>query len=242
VREDIFMHDWRSVLDEVSASTARLESTLATFSDADQRASSKLPGWSRGHVTAHIARNADSLRRLLEWARTGVEQAQYPSLESRDEEIERGATGSAAALLEDVRTSAARLRDEALALPEASWDTPVRAFSGWPHPAWYTLYRRWRETELHHTDLGTGHVPSTAYTRWELTESFGSLARLGESPVSLVEVTDLDLSFKFHAEGPVLTGTGTAVLGWLTGRSDDFPDIPAPTWQLMPPATDWSTL
>ena len=241
MREDIFMHDWRSVLDEVSASTARLESTLAAFSDADQRASSRLPGWSRGHVTAHVARNADSLGRLLEWARTGVEHAQYPDLESRDEEIEAGATGSAVDLLEDVRTSAARLRDQALALPAASWDTPVRAMSGWPHPAWYTVYRRWRETELHHTDLGTGYVPSIAYTRWELAESFGALTRVGGSPVSLVEATDLDLSFKFDSEGPALTGPGTALLGWLTGRTDDFPDVPAPTWQMLP-ATDWSTL
>lgn len=235
------MYDWRSVLDEVSASTAQLESTLATFSDADQRAPSMLPGWSRGHVTAHVARNAESYWRLLEWARTGVEHLQYPSPESRDEEIEAGSTGSAAALLKDVQASATRLRDQASTLPEASWDAPVRAMSGWPHPAWYTLYRRWREVELHHADLGTGHVPSAAYTRWELIESFGALTRLGGSTVSLVEVTDLDLSFKFDTDGPALAGTGAAILGWLTGRADDFPDTPAPKWLLVP-ATDWSTL
>ncbi|MEO5877256.1 MAG: maleylpyruvate isomerase family mycothiol-dependent enzyme [Streptosporangiaceae bacterium] len=234
------MYDWRSVLDEVTASDSRLAATLARLTDAGQRAPSLLPGWSRGHVTAHIARNADSCWRLLEWARTGIEHAQYRDQEGREAEIEAGSGGSAKVLGEAVRAAAARLRDQALTLPAASWEAPVRALGGWPHPAWYTLYRRWREVEMHHVDLGTGYVPSPAYTRWELTESFGALARLGGSTVSLVEVTDLELTFGFRPGGPILTGPGTAVLGWLTGRTDDFAETTAPSWPL-PSTTDWST-
>ena len=34
---------------------------------------SRLPGWTRAHVVAHVARNAEALGRLARWAATGVE-------------------------------------------------------------------------------------------------------------------------------------------------------------------------
>ena len=72
------------------------------------RAPSLLPGWSRGHVITHLARNADGLGRLLDWGATGVPQAQYPSQDARDADIESGAGRPAAALLADAREAAAR--------------------------------------------------------------------------------------------------------------------------------------
>ena len=42
-------------------------------------------------MLTHLARNADGLRNLLIWARTGVVTPQYPSFEVRNEEIEAGA-------------------------------------------------------------------------------------------------------------------------------------------------------
>ena len=45
---------------------------------------SLLPGWSRGHVLTHLARNADGAVNLLTWARTGVETPQYVSQEQRE--------------------------------------------------------------------------------------------------------------------------------------------------------------
>jgi len=76
---------------EIAAATARLLDTTHTLSDADVWAPSGLPGWSRGHVLAHVAGNADSLVTLLTWAATGVEHPQYPSREARDAAIEAGA-------------------------------------------------------------------------------------------------------------------------------------------------------
>src|SRR4051794_12592040 len=86
----------RRPLAEVEASTARLLDTLSGLTDADQRAPSGLPGWTRGHVCAHVARNADSYSRLLDWARTGRRIAQSPSRAARAEEIESGAGAPAA--------------------------------------------------------------------------------------------------------------------------------------------------
>ncbi|MFI9324466.1 maleylpyruvate isomerase N-terminal domain-containing protein [Kitasatospora aureofaciens] len=54
------------------AATGLLLRTAARLCDAGVRAPSLLPGWSRGHVLTHLARNADGGRRLPSWARTGV--------------------------------------------------------------------------------------------------------------------------------------------------------------------------
>ncbi|MET0910545.1 MAG: maleylpyruvate isomerase N-terminal domain-containing protein, partial [Ilumatobacteraceae bacterium] len=44
---------------------------------ADAELPSLLPGWTRGHVLTHIARNADSFVRLLEAAGRGEVVTQY---------------------------------------------------------------------------------------------------------------------------------------------------------------------
>ena len=59
-------------LASVGAATDRLLATAATLTDGQMREPSRLPGWSRGHVLTHIARNADGLANLLRWARTGA--------------------------------------------------------------------------------------------------------------------------------------------------------------------------
>ncbi|GAB2852132.1 hypothetical protein GCM10022221_59390 [Actinocorallia aurea] len=120
------MHDWRAVLGEVTASQERLEQTLDALDDAALRAPSPLAGWTRGHVVHHLARNADSYSRLLEWAATGVVTPQYASAEARETEIADGADLSHAVLAADVRESAARFAALALALPETRWDARRR--------------------------------------------------------------------------------------------------------------------
>src|SRR3954447_4566989 len=46
---------------------------MEQLTDDDLRKPSRLPGWTRAHVVAHLARNADALINLCTWARTGVE-------------------------------------------------------------------------------------------------------------------------------------------------------------------------
>src|SRR5580693_2606187 len=86
----------------VTAATALLVETAAGLSDEQVRAASGLPGWTRGHLLAHIARNADSLRNLLIWARTGVETPQYATPDEREEGIAAGADRPAAEQAADV--------------------------------------------------------------------------------------------------------------------------------------------
>jgi maleylpyruvate isomerase len=77
------MNEVNDSLDQLAAATGRLLATVATLGDAQAREPSLLPGWTRGHVLSHIARNADGLGNLLRWARTGTEIPMYGSAEAQ---------------------------------------------------------------------------------------------------------------------------------------------------------------
>jgi maleylpyruvate isomerase len=73
------------------SATADLVGAIGGLLDADVRAPSPLPGWTRGHVLTHLARNAEGGTRLLEWARTSVPSYEYESVAARAAAIEQGA-------------------------------------------------------------------------------------------------------------------------------------------------------
>jgi maleylpyruvate isomerase len=60
------------------AAHRRMWASVSQMTDEDCRAPSLLPGWSRGHVLAHWARNADGQTRMLTAAIRGEVTAQYP--------------------------------------------------------------------------------------------------------------------------------------------------------------------
>src|SRR6266513_4287816 len=108
------------LMGEVEKATGRLLATTATL-DGDPTAPSLLPGWSRGHVLTHVARNADGLANLLTWAHTGVASPQYASREQREVEINAGANRSWDELIADMRDSADRFMRTAEALSHEAW-------------------------------------------------------------------------------------------------------------------------
>ena len=62
------------------------------MTDDSCRAPSPLPGWTRGHVLAHWARNADGQTRRVQAAMRGEVTAQYPGGDAqRQADIETGA-------------------------------------------------------------------------------------------------------------------------------------------------------
>ncbi|QHA02354.1 maleylpyruvate isomerase family mycothiol-dependent enzyme [Streptomyces broussonetiae] len=124
--DDHTSFDPATTLDQINAATEHLMETAARFTDADVRAPSLLPAWSRGHVLTHLARNADGGRNLLVWARTGQETPEYPSLAARDEQIEAGAGRSTAELVADLRSAAARFATEYRRMPPEAWNRVVR--------------------------------------------------------------------------------------------------------------------
>jgi maleylpyruvate isomerase len=204
----------------VAAATALLRTSAEQISDQQAREPSLLPGWSRGHLLTHLARNADSLRNLLTWARTGVTTPQYSSPHERSEGIERGAGRPAAELLADLGESAAALDAAAASLPAEAWAAQV----AW-HAAWYTLWRRLTEVEIHHVDLDLGYAPADwpqAFATYSL-EQYAELFDREDAPAAVLRTSDAPVVARIGPPGnqPATTVTGPVrdLLAWLTGRS-----------------------
>lgn len=222
------MNEISHSLDRIAAATDRLVATASTLSDAQVREPSSLPGWTRGHVLTHIARNADGLGNLLRWARTGSEIPMYPSAEARGADIEAGAGRPAADLAADVREASAAFAAEAAAVPDDAWTTQVRMLYGPPFAAPGVLDRRLSEVEIHHVDLAAGYSPDdwpADFVAGALPRVAGSFAGRDDAPRCLIWAAGTPDVFRTGPEdgGPprvTIQGEPADVLAWLTGRTD----------------------
>ena len=149
--------DQRRLDEEVAGARqaqGRLTVTLAVLDDDTARRRSRLPDWSVGHVLTHLARNADSQRRVLEAAGRLESVDRYPGgAGQRSAEIEEGASRPAAELVADVAASAAALDAAWSATSQEAWARPGTSL-GRPEPVADLPFKRWREVEVHHADLG----------------------------------------------------------------------------------------
>ena len=144
-------------LERVSEAESRLFANVRELDDATIRSPSLLPGWTVGHLLTHLARNADSHARRTLAAGNGVVVDQYPGgLAERAAEIEAGSGRRAAAILEDVAISSARMLEAWAGAPDRAWAAITRDASGLERPLAELPGRRWLEVEVHLVDLGTG--------------------------------------------------------------------------------------
>ncbi|MFF8936300.1 maleylpyruvate isomerase family mycothiol-dependent enzyme [Streptomyces paradoxus] len=206
-------HDLASVRD----ATERLLTAVGKLDNASVTQPSRLPGWTRGHVLAHLARNADALVNVLEG------RPMYISGEARDTDIERDAPRALDVQLADLRESAARFQEAGDA--PADWSRTVELRNGVTDSASRVPFRRWVEVELHHVDLGIGYELEDLPA--EFTErEIGFLADrfTGHPDVPATRVTDGTRAWSTGrqpgGQGPEVTVTGPAadLLGWLAGR------------------------
>jgi maleylpyruvate isomerase len=167
----------RQLSDQIDHATQRLLGTARVMATPDLRAPSLLPGWTRGHVLAHLARGADAMRNLLVGARAGEDRPAYLSAEARAADIEHGAGLEAKELVTDLADSAMALRTISKQLPDDAWQFPVLILDSQRFPAEQLLTRRLVEVELHHCDLGAGYGPAdwpAAFATMELDEPMRS--------------------------------------------------------------------
>ncbi|MFC9470190.1 maleylpyruvate isomerase family mycothiol-dependent enzyme [Streptomyces coelicoflavus] len=206
-------HDLASVRD----ATERLLTAVGKLDNASVTESSRLPGWSRGHVLAHLARNADALVNVLEG------RPMYVSGEARDADIERDAPRLLDAQLADVRESAARFQDVGAA--PADWSRTVELRNGVTDSASRVPFRRWAEVELHHVDLGVGYELEDLPAEFTERETDFLAARFtGHPDVPPTRLTDGTRVWSTGREAgaPEVTVTGPPadLLGWLAGRRE----------------------
>ncbi|MEW1869686.1 maleylpyruvate isomerase family mycothiol-dependent enzyme [Streptomyces caelestis] len=227
------MIDHADDLASVQAATERLLTAVAALDDAAVTQSSRLPGWTRGHVLAHLARNADALVNVLEG------RPMYVSGEARDADIERDAPRPLDAHLTDVRESAERFR--AAGAAPADWSRTVELRNGVTDRAELLPFRRWVEVELHHVDLGIGYeledLPAE-FTEREIDFLAARFAGHRDVPSTALATVDGGIRTTGGGAdgGPVaVEGTAADLLGWLAGRRDgaaltvkggDLPSLP----------------
>lgn len=145
---------------------------MSAAGDLDGAAPSRLPDWSVGHVLTHLARNADSITRVLDATARGETVDRYEGgTGGRDAAIDSGRDQSADALVDDVRRSIWRL--EQTWSNHAAWDGRSRESFDREIPVSDLPFMRWREVEVHRVDLGLGYEPDDwpeQYVRLELRE------------------------------------------------------------------------
>lgn len=154
-----------------SEAQARLMNRAESLTEHEVLSSSRLPGWTIGHVLTHLARNADAHARRLIGALNGQDVPKYASgEEQRRREIEDGAERSADEIIADLCSSMSRLEEVFDLSDAAGW--PNGHFLGGGHygasgcPA-----HRLREVEMHHVDLGLSYTPldwPDEYVDWDL--------------------------------------------------------------------------
>ncbi|MFJ5226051.1 maleylpyruvate isomerase family mycothiol-dependent enzyme [Streptomyces sp. NPDC088400] len=211
------VHDLASVRE----ATDRLLGAAALLDNAAVAAPSRLPGWSRGHVLAHIARNADALVNVLEG------RPMYPDAATRDADIERDAPRGLDVHLADVRNTADRFQHSA-AVP-ADWNRVVTMRNGVTDVAARLPFRRLIEVELHHVDLGLDRDLEDLSEEFTLREIAFLAERFSGNP----DIPSLTLGTPdgrvWHTgraegteEGTRLSVTGPAadLMGWLAGRRE----------------------
>ena len=252
-------------LDEVRWSTVSLLDALRERPPTDgwARQPSLLPGWTRGHVLSHLARNADAMVRALAGAARGDRIPMYDGEDARAAEIQAGAGRPAAELAADVTESADRLEDTWSRLTDADWRREAVTRAG-PVPALRLIGMRWREVEIHRVDLADGYGPGDWPASFvaPLLPSLLDPERIGPRlPSGLtVEVVNTDsgqrwlvgedvprpvgtarsaraAAVRSAAPPPVrVVGPSWALVGWLLGR----PSVARPELGELPALGPWS--
>ncbi|CUW27726.1 maleylpyruvate isomerase family mycothiol-dependent enzyme [Streptomyces reticuli] len=211
------MIDHAHDLARVREATDRLLTAVAALDNATLAEPSRLPGWSRGHVLAHLARNADALVNVLQG------RPMYASAEVRDADIERDAPRPLEVQVADVRESAARF--QAAGDAPADWTRTVELRNGVTDSASRVPFRRWVEVELHHVDLGIGYELEDLPAEFlERETDFLADRFSGHPDVPATRLTDGTHAWTTGraADEPEITVTGRPadLVGWLAGRRD----------------------
>jgi maleylpyruvate isomerase len=218
--------------------TERLLADVAGLSDTALGAPTALPGWTRRFLLAHIAANADALRNLVHWARTGEERRMYASMQQREADIAAGSELPPAELRAWIARSAQALAADLDALGDGpAWDAKIITAQGLTRSASEIPWMRDREVFIHAIDLNTGttfaDTPPSFLTAL-LDDVTTRRTANGGGPALAIAATDSGHTWEVVGTGsPVPVSAPLAELAaYLTGR-------PAPGLKAAPPLPAW---
>ena len=208
-------------VERVRDATARLLGTVAAMPDEQWSAPSVLPGWTRAHLVAHLALNAEALAAVSAALLRGATIPVYPSDAARDGDIEALAARSPGEQRERLSAAVVAWQAAASALGADGTRIAGRSVERTPGGATFPVAElpamRWREVEIHHADLGLANGPAD----WP-ADFAGYVLRL----LAWDRGADHDLVLRTPAgdllvgagTGPVISGSAAALAWWLLGR------------------------
>ncbi|MGW7540449.1 maleylpyruvate isomerase family mycothiol-dependent enzyme [Streptomyces sp. NPDC054770] len=223
--------------------TELLIHATARLDEAAYDTPSRLPGWSRKHVVAHVAANADALANLVHWAATGMPTPMYASPEERATGIREGSRQPGTRLTEWLRLSSHALEKAMDELDPSQWATRVLTAQGRTVAATEIPWLRSREVWVHAVDLGSG-IGFTALPTDFLTALCDDIVtRRSGAPGPEVVLRPTDIPARWYLPGTpdaaeeavTVTGPLAEVTAYLAGRhhgattagSAAVPELPA---------------
>jgi maleylpyruvate isomerase len=212
-----------AILADVGTRTLDLLYRASLLTEAAVGEPSRLPGWTRGHVLAHLSDNADAFTRVLLRAVDADDAGlMYPSREARDAAVESGASWLAAEHVRRLTSSAHRMALVWHDLPAGRLAATVSGTAGWTRPVADVPWMRWRELALHAVDLGwpAGFAPGDPLVARLLDEAAHAWAGRPDAPPMVLTDTTTGGTWQVGDGGPAIGGTTADLALWLTGRSD----------------------
>ncbi|MCW2758174.1 MAG: hypothetical protein JWO46_1920 [Nocardioidaceae bacterium] len=205
---------------ELDAATSRLLTTVDAMTAEEWSAPSVLPDWTRAHVLAHLALNAEALAGVVAALGRGEPAAMYTTNEVRDADIDALVQDATDAVQARLRAGCAAIGNGVRHAPEAVWLGDFQRVPGDPDisaPLLHTM--RHREVEIHHADLQLGY----RHTDWP--EAFSQalvetvvVDRADRGPFTVV-ADDLGGRWTVgEGDGPTVHGAAADLGWWLVGR------------------------
>ncbi|NGZ99848.1 maleylpyruvate isomerase family mycothiol-dependent enzyme [Nocardioides sp. W3-2-3] len=205
----------------LDAADARLLRTVDGLGDAAFAEDSLCDGWTRAHVTAHLALNAEALTGVLRGIRDGVPTTMYVDSAARDGDIDALAAEPPSAIRTRLRAACAAFGEVAGVAdglgPEVTFE---RTPGGRVTPAAAVPSMRRSEVEIHHADLGAGYSPADWPPAFAL-DLLASSAERYDGPGFHVVATDEPARWAFgspDADAVTVSGPAAALAWWSTGR------------------------
>ncbi len=207
------------------SATQRLVRTVDGLSDAQWHEPSGLPGWTRGHVVAHLTLNAESLTGVLDGVAEGAAVPMYPSPEARDSAIAKLSSAAPGDVRERFLAAGTLFHDALGRVPGDRWEVSFeRVPGGRVQSASSVPGMRLREVEVHHVDLAAGYSQEDWHPDFSTLVIEAMRARGVSKQAFVANASDLGHTWVFgDFSGPTVTGTAAELAWWLTGRGAGLP-------------------